>query len=37
MALMTEASKNIGFEKCAALADAGADIVPIARDQVGLA
>ncbi|MGH1482452.1 MAG: hypothetical protein ACRBM6_27660 [Geminicoccales bacterium] len=36
-ALMTEVSKDIGVEKCTALADAGADIASVARDQAGLA
>jgi 2-deoxy-D-gluconate 3-dehydrogenase len=36
-ALVTGASKGIGFEACAVLADAGADIAAVARDQAGLA
>ena len=36
-ALVTGASKGIGFETCAVLADAGADIAAVARDQAGLA
>jgi NAD(P)-dependent dehydrogenase (short-subunit alcohol dehydrogenase family) len=35
-ALVTGASKGIGAEICAVLADAGADIVAVARDQQGL-
>ncbi len=36
-ALVTGASKGIGLEICAVLADAGADIVAVARDANGLA
>ncbi len=36
-ALVTGASKGIGLEICAVLADAGADIVAVARDADGLA
>ena len=36
-ALVTGASKGIGLEVCAVLADAGADIVAVARDADGLA
>jgi len=36
-ALVTGASKGIGLESCAVLADAGADIAAVARDQAGLA
>ena len=36
-ALVTGASKGIGLEACAVLADAGADIAAVARDQTGLA
>lgn len=36
-ALVTGASKGIGLEICAVLADAGADIAAVARDQAGLA
>ena len=36
-ALVTGASKGIGLEICAVLADAGADIVAVARDAGGLA
>jgi 2-deoxy-D-gluconate 3-dehydrogenase len=36
-ALVTGASKGIGREICRVLADAGADIVAVARDQQGLA
>jgi 2-deoxy-D-gluconate 3-dehydrogenase len=35
-ALVTGASKGIGFETCRVLADAGADIVALARDRRGL-
>ena len=35
-ALITGASKGIGLEICAVLADAGADIVAVARDTQGL-
>jgi len=35
-ALITGASKGIGLEICAVLADAGADIVAVARDAEGL-
>ena len=35
-ALVTGASKGIGIETCAVLADAGADIAAVARDQAGL-
>jgi len=35
-ALITGASKGIGFETCRVLADAGADIAAVARDRVGL-
>src|SRR6476620_4659113 len=35
-ALVTGASKGIGLEPCQALADAGADIVAVARERVGL-
>ena len=37
IALITGASKRIGLEICSVLADAGADIVAVARDPVGLA
>jgi 2-deoxy-D-gluconate 3-dehydrogenase len=36
-ALVTGASKGIGFEVCKVLADAGADIAALGRDQKGLA
>ena len=36
-ALVSGASKGIGLEICAVLADAGADIVAVARDTEGLA
>ena len=36
-ALVTGASKGIGLEACGVLADAGADIVAVGRDQDGLA
>ncbi len=36
-AFVTGASKGIGLEICAVLADAGADIVAVARDTAGLA
>jgi 2-deoxy-D-gluconate 3-dehydrogenase len=36
-ALVTGASKGIGLEICAVLADAGADIAAVARDPAGLA
>jgi NAD(P)-dependent dehydrogenase (short-subunit alcohol dehydrogenase family) len=36
-ALVTGASKGIGLEICAVLADAGADIIAVARDKAGLA
>ena len=36
-ALVTGASKGIGLEICKVLADAGADIVAVARDEAGLA
>jgi 2-deoxy-D-gluconate 3-dehydrogenase len=35
-ALVTGASKGIGLEACAVLADAGADIAAVARDRAGL-
>jgi NAD(P)-dependent dehydrogenase (short-subunit alcohol dehydrogenase family) len=35
-ALVTGASKGIGLETCQVLADAGADIVAVARDRAGL-
>jgi NAD(P)-dependent dehydrogenase (short-subunit alcohol dehydrogenase family) len=36
-ALVTGATKGIGFETCRVLADAGADIVALGRDEAGLA
>jgi NAD(P)-dependent dehydrogenase (short-subunit alcohol dehydrogenase family) len=36
-ALVTGATKGIGFEACKVLADAGADIVAVGRDKDGLA
>ena len=36
-ALVTGATKGIGFETCKVLADAGADIVAVGRDTAGLA
>jgi NAD(P)-dependent dehydrogenase (short-subunit alcohol dehydrogenase family) len=36
-ALVTGASKGIGTELCSVLAEAGADIVAVARDEAGLA
>ncbi len=36
-AMVTGATKGIGFEACRVLADAGADIVAVGRDQQGLA
>ena len=36
-ALVTGATKGIGFEACQVLADAGADIVAVGRDKSGLA
>jgi NAD(P)-dependent dehydrogenase (short-subunit alcohol dehydrogenase family) len=36
-AMVTGASKGIGAEACRVLADAGADIVAVARDRAGLA
>ncbi len=36
-ALVTGATKGIGFEACRVLADAGADIAAVGRDQKGLA
>ncbi len=36
-ALVTGATKGIGFETCKVLADAGADIVAVGRDKAGLA
>jgi len=36
-ALVTGASRGIGLEACAVLADAGADIAAVARDPAGLA
>ena len=35
-ALVTGASKGIGFETCRVLADAGADIAAVGRDEAGL-
>ena len=36
-ALVTGATKGIGFEICKVLADAGADIAAVGRDESGLA
>jgi len=36
-ALVTGATKGIGFETCRVLADAGADIAALGRDEAGLA
>ena len=36
-ALVTGATKGIGFETCKVLADAGADIAAVGRDRAGLA
>lgn len=36
-ALVTGASKGIGFESCRTLAEAGADVIAVARDRAGLA
>jgi NAD(P)-dependent dehydrogenase (short-subunit alcohol dehydrogenase family) len=36
-ALVTGATKGIGFETCKVLADAGADIIAVGRDKSGLA
>jgi len=36
-ALVTGATKGIGFETCRVLADAGADIAAVGRDEAGLA
>jgi NAD(P)-dependent dehydrogenase (short-subunit alcohol dehydrogenase family) len=36
-ALITGATKGIGFEACQVLADAGADIIAVGRDEKGLA
>ena len=36
-ALVTGATKGIGFETCKVLADAGADIAAVGRDKAGLA
>jgi NAD(P)-dependent dehydrogenase (short-subunit alcohol dehydrogenase family) len=36
-AMVTGATKGIGFETCKVLADAGADIVAVGRDKAGLA
>ena len=36
-ALVTGATKGIGFETCKVLADSGADIVAVGRDKAGLA
>ena len=36
-ALVTGATKGIGFETCRVLADAGADIAAVGRDAAGLA
>ena len=35
-ALVTGATKGIGFETCKVLADAGADIAAVGRDRYGL-
>ena len=37
VALVTGATKGIGFETCKVLADAGADIAAVGRDADGLA
>ena len=37
LALVTGATKGIGFETCRVLADAGADIAAVGRDEEGLA
>ena len=36
-ALVTGATRGIGFETCKVLADAGADIAAVGRDAAGLA